>query len=106
MPAHKQRLSAIPGYESLAAVLDEALAQAQSGKGSARHACGEPFHEQQIVQLGEWMGNAGFEVGQACKKALESMRLPTDAAIVDLLGAINYLVAAVIVRRRIEERGR
>lgn len=99
------RLPVSPGYEHLAAVLDEALAQAQSGKGRDRHASGEPFHDQQIVQLGEWMDSTGFEVGQACKKALESMRLPTEAAIADLLGAINYLAAAVIVRRRIEERG-
>src|SRR5262249_15028154 len=71
------RLAAAPGYESLAAVLDEALDQAQRGKGRERHAAaGEAFHDQQIVQLGEWMaGSTVFAVGQACKKSIESTRL-------------------------------
>lgn len=97
----KARISAAPGYESLAAILDEALAQAQSGKGSDRHACGEPFHDQQIVQLGEWMGRSThFAIGQAAKKAIESTRLDDTAAEFELLGAINYLAAAVLVIRR------
>jgi hypothetical protein len=91
----------LPGYESLAAVLDEALDQAQYGKGRERHASdGEAFEDQQIVQLGEWMDNGGFAVGQVCKKALESIRLDDDAAIRNLLGAINYAAAEVIRRRR------
>lgn len=95
------RLPVTPGYEHLAAVLDEALAQAQSGKGKERHACGEPFHDQQIVQLGEWMGGStAFAIGQACKKALESTRLDDAVAERELLGAINYLAAAVVVIRR------
>lgn len=99
-PAGPARLAAEPGYESLALVLDEALADAQFGKGLARHASGEPFHDQQIVQFGEWMGNTGFAVGQACKKAIESTRLDATAARAELLGAINYLAAAVIVINR------
>lgn len=90
------RVTASTGYETLAGVLDDALSQAQSGKGSERHASGEPFHDQPIVQLGEWMGNTGFVVGQACKKAIESTRLPHGHARSELLGAINYLAAAVI----------
>jgi hypothetical protein len=104
-----KRLSVTPGYGALADVLDEALAQAQDGKGRERHASnGEPFHDQQIVQLGEWMGGStAFAIGQACKKALESTRLPHDRARAELLGAINYLAAAVIVidRRDGRERG-
>lgn len=89
----------------LAAVLDEALAQAQAGKGIERHsAAGEPFEDQQIVQLGEWMGGStAYVIGQACKKALESTRLPDDRARAELLGALNYIAAAVIV---IDRRGR
>ena len=95
------RLIAAPGYTSLAAVLDEALSQAQDGKGYVRHACGERFEDQKIVQLGEWMGGSTtFCVGQASKKALESTRLDDEAAVRELLGAINYLAAAVIVIRR------
>jgi hypothetical protein len=93
------RLAAAPGYESLAAVLDQALEQAQSGKGRERHAAaGEAFADQQIVQLGEWMaGSTVFAVGQACKKAIESTRLEPAHARRELLGAINYLAAAAIL---------
>lgn len=96
-----KRIPVAPGYESLAGILDEALAHAQSGKGKERHACGgEPFQDQQIVQLGEWMGRStAFAIGQACKKAIESTRMEADPyrARAELLGAINYLAAAVIV---------
>lgn len=91
------RIAANPGYEALAAVLDLALEQAQAGKGAERHAlAGEPYQDQQIVQLGEWLDSTAFAVGQACKKAIESTRLPHDRARAELLGAINYLAAAVI----------
>lgn len=93
-----KRTEAAPAYALLAAVLDEALAQAQSGKGKERHATGgDAFEEQQIVQLGEWMNSTAFAIGQACKKSIESSRLPPDRARLELLGAINYLAAAVIV---------
>lgn len=96
-----ERAVIAPGYETLAEVLDAALEQAQAGKGKERHASdGEAFGDQQIVQLGEWMGSTHFEIGQAAKKAIESTRLPPDRAEAELLGAINYLAAAVIVLRR------
>lgn len=85
------------GYDKLREVLRRAVEQAAVGKGKERHAHGEPFHEQKIVKLTEWTGGTGFAVGQACKKALESTRLPRDRAVAELLGAINYLAAAVIV---------
>lgn len=93
------RIKAMPGYGSLAGVLDDALQQAQGGKGLERHAGkGEAFEDQQIVQLGEWMGSSTvFAIGQACKKSIESTRLPDDRARAELLGAINYLAAAVLV---------
>ncbi|HEU4727642.1 MAG TPA: hypothetical protein VFT22_07130 [Kofleriaceae bacterium] len=94
------RLAPEPGYESLAAVLDEALRDAQAGKGLERHACGERFEDQQIVQFGEWMSSTAFAIGQACKKSIESTRLPKDEAKRELLGAINYLAAAVLVLDR------
>lgn len=95
------RLQPALGYEQLAKVLDDALAQAQAGKGKERHAGeGEAFHDQQIVQLCEWMGSTQGDVFQAAKKAIESTRLPTDRAIHELHGAIVYLAAAVIVLER------
>ncbi len=92
----------IDGYESLRSVLAEAVTQASDGKGRERHAGeGENFEDQQIVQLNQWMGSTHGNVFQACKKALESTRLPTDRARRELLGAINYLAAAVIVLDKI-----
>lgn len=91
------RLQPHPGYESLAAVLDDALAQAQSGKGAERHASGlEPFDDQKIVQINEWLGSIHGQVFQVAKKAMEAARMTPDAARRELLGAINYAAAAVI----------
>lgn len=95
-----ERLYARPGYESLAAVLDDALEQAQAGKGQERHACGEPFHEQQIVVLNEKLGSIHGQIFQASKKAREATRLPMPAARAELLGAIVYLAAAAIQLER------
>lgn len=103
--AQPVRLDALPGYEQLAEVLDAALAQAQAGKGKERHAGeGEAFHDQQIVQLCEWMGSHQGAVFQVAKKALESTRLPDEAAERELLGAINYAAAAILVIRRRRRR--
>ena len=94
-----------PGYERLAGVLQDALDQAQAGKGKERHAGdGEAFHNQQIVQLCEWMGTNHGDVFQASKKAIESTRLPYPRSRAELLGAINYLAAGVIVLDEIERR--
>ncbi len=85
-------------YLELERVLAEAVAQAAEGKGKERHAVeGERFEHQQICQLGRWMGSHQGPVFQACKKALESTRLPPDRAKAELLGAINYLAAAVLL---------
>ena len=98
------RPEVLPGYEQLATVLDAALEQAQAGKGKERHAGqGQAFHDQQIVQLCEWMGSTQGDVFQAAKKAIESTRLPPERAIAELLGAIVYLAGAVIVIKRSQE---
>ena len=70
-------------------------------RGKERHAeNGKGFHAQDICQEARDLGLA-YPIGQARKKAKETLRLDPDRAIQDLLGAINYLAAAVIV---IEER--
>lgn len=84
-----------PGYHALAAVLQMALDQAQEGKGALRHANGQPFLSQPIMEIGRMVGN-GYQLGQAMKKAQESTRLPWPAAQRELLGAINYLAAAYL----------
>lgn len=92
----KTRRKVQPGYDRLANVLDMALEQAQSGKGIERHGNGEPFEQQIICRLTRTEGH-GFARGQAVKKVDEAKRLSRDAAIRELLGAINYLAADVIV---------
>jgi hypothetical protein len=89
-----------PGYAPLAAVFADALDQAQSGKGKERHASGEPLTEQPIVAINESLGTNHGAIFQATKKARESTRLPYERARAELLGAINYLAAAVIVLDR------
>ena len=85
------------GYESLAGVLQAALDQSQSGKGKERHATGDtPFLQQPICTIGRMTG-IGYNVGQAMKKGQEAMRLPTERAQAELLGAIVYLASAYLL---------
>lgn len=87
------------GYEALAAILQEALNQAQLGKGKERHAAeAEPFSKQKICEITRRVG-LGFPVGQAVKKVEEALRLGGDAGCREMLGAINYICAAVICSR-------
>lgn len=81
-------------YLRLKSVLDAAEDQAAGGKGKERHADDQPFEAQPIQWIEEHFKS--FQLGQAVKKMHESQRLPTDAAINELLGAINYLAARVI----------
>lgn len=86
-----------PGYERLAEVLQAALDQAQAGKGRDRHAQNDlPFHRQPIVEIGRMVGPAG-PAQQVMKKTQEAMRLPSERAIQELLGAINYAAATIIL---------
>jgi hypothetical protein len=87
-----------PGYERLAAIFRDAITQAAEGKGKERHALpGERFEDQQIVQIGRWLGSGHFQIGQAVKKAIESTRLPRDRARAEVLGAMVYLAADVVL---------
>jgi DNA repair ATPase RecN len=85
-------------YESLREILAEALKQASEGKGKERHAMdGEPFEKQPICEIARRLG--GGDLFQAVKKIYESVRLPKEAAVRELLGAINYIAAEIILRR-------
>lgn len=94
-------METVKGYERLDDVLARAYQQASAGKGKERHAVDAPFHEQPMQKLCELYG-VGFALGQAAKKAQESMRLPHERAVAELLGAINYLAGAVICLERQE----
>lgn len=93
-------------YASLYSVLKDALHQAAAGKGKERHANDDPFERQSICEITRKHGLA-FATGQAAKKLEESHRLlqlrGAEAAINEILGAINYAAAAVIVLREGEK---
>lgn len=88
-----------PGYEPLAKVLHQAYSQAAFGKGKERHACGEPFTGQVMLEGANRFG-VGALLFQAFKKSEESQRLPHDRAVAELLGAIVYLAGAVVALER------
>lgn len=92
-----------PGYETLAAVLQRALDQAQKGKGAERHGNGLPFANQPMQTISGLIGSHHGLVFQAVKKATESLGLPAGRDVAELLGAINYLAGAVLW---LEARGR
>lgn len=101
--------SVLPGYEPLAMTLQAALDQAQAGKGKERHANGRPFDRQPIMEIGRMVG-LGYPTGQAKKKTQEAVgmlnRGEPDRAVNELLGAINYLAAAImLIRETTHERG-
>ena len=94
-----------PGYQPLANVLQAALDQAQAGKGNQRHANGKPFLEQPIITDGRACGLAG-PAFQARKKILEALNCPDEErAVQDLLGAIVYTAAMVILKREEPDHG-
>ena len=87
-----------PGYESLSLVLQRAYNQAAKGKGAERHACNRPFAEQPMQSISELLGSETGLLYQAMKKIQESQRMDQDAAIRELLGAINYIAGAIIFK--------
>lgn len=94
-------------YATLRAILDDAYAQAASGKGKERHANDRPFLQQPICEIGRMLGSVcDGELYQAIKKAQEASNMlargENKRAEAELLGAINYLAAAVILIRESE----
>lgn len=89
-------------YASLRSILNDAYEQAASGKGRDRHANGKPFDRQPIMEIARMVG-IGYQTGQAMKKAQEATSMAArgegNAAEAELLGAINYLAAAVLLIR-------
>lgn len=89
-------------YQTLQNVLQDAYRQASEGKGAARHAKGEPFEEQKICEITRRLIGSPIQslLYQAVKKIYETTR--TDP-IPELLGAINYIAAGIIILRELEE---
>lgn len=90
------------GYEDLAGVLRDALAQAAEGKGKERHSTGEPFCDQPMAVINRWVTN-GFSTGQGIKKGQEAAMFfqkgEYDRGETELLGAINYYAGAILWAR-------
>jgi hypothetical protein len=87
----------VPGYEKLIDVLEAAYKQASQGKGKERHGgLGAAFEDQPMATINKQLGSTHGFIYQAHKKSLEAMRLPTDRAQAEILGAINYLAGAYI----------
>ena len=82
-------------YGRLDGVLARASEQASKGKGAERHSDGQAFEEQPIMWIEREFKS--FQLGQAVKKIHESQRLEPGAAVRELLGAINYLAAKVVM---------
>lgn len=92
-------------YSDLRRVLDMAFQQASQGKGKERHANGREFDRQPIMELARMHG-LGYPTGQAAKKLQEAHTLlrlrGKEAAIQEILGAINYAAAAVLLIEEME----
>ena len=84
-----------PGYENWRIVVESALEQAVEGKGKRHYQGQKAWDEQPIMQITEVCG-IGFPIGQAMKKLDECLRMEPGAQRRELLGALNYVVAAVI----------
>jgi hypothetical protein len=94
------RLPVEHGYEGLAAILDEALAQAQSGKGKDRHARdGQRFEDQPIFAINQLLGSLDGNAYQIIKKVSEAVGQIRKGNAAggrrDLLGAIVYAAATI-----------
>lgn len=89
-----------PNYDTLRKVLDRAYDQAATGKGAKRHGQDLPFEVQPMQTISRLVGSCDGLRYQAIKKTQESARMDKDAAVRELLGAINYLAGAVIYLER------
>jgi hypothetical protein len=86
------------GYEPLANVLMAALDQSQYGKGKQCHANNLPFLQQPIMTRAREVGEGGLAF-QSMKKILEAFNCKEHSrAVEDMLGAIVYVAAQVLLR--------
>ena len=78
-------------------MLDLALEQAAYGKGVDRHANGQPFDRQPMMEISRMIGGPAGCFYQAMKKTQEASRMDPEAAKREILGAINYLAGAYLL---------
>lgn len=92
-------------YFELENTLDDAYAQAATGKGKERHAADNPYEDQVICQVQRLLKGHPFggHAYQVIKKTIEAGRLYNlgrkDEAYDEILGAINYNCATGVLMR-------
>jgi hypothetical protein len=96
---YKMTIEIPKGYEKYGEMFKFCLEHTAKGKGMERHGNGEPFHKQFICVETAEEGH-GFARGQAKKKITEAKRLKPAAAIREIAGAVNYLIADMIVMKQ------
>ncbi len=84
------------GYETLAKIALKACKRVWESKGIERHANNLPFDMQPIMTITRQHGH-GFTRGQALKKIDEATALGKEAALVEILEAITYLMADALI---------
>jgi len=100
-----------PAYARLATILQAAINQAQDGKGAVRHTDDvTPFLQQPIMNIARMLGgDTGGHAYQIIKKTQEAHRMVRrenyHGAVSDLLGAINYAAAMILLITEIDESG-
>lgn len=93
-----------PEYVALVNVLRAAYEQAAEGKGKERHAVeNQPFEQQTMCEITRRVMGSPVSpmLYQAVKKCYESPRLSLTKAREELLGAIDYIAAGVILLEEI-----
>jgi DNA repair exonuclease SbcCD ATPase subunit len=83
-------------YASLHDVLNRAFEHAAAGKGHVRHSNGEKFEDQSTQRIMHLLQDETGAAHQAIKKIVESRKLNTEAAVLELLGAINYVASLIV----------
>lgn len=89
-----------PEYAKLVKVFEAAYEQTAEGKGKERHAVeDQPFEMQTMCEITRRVQGSPVSpmLYQAVKKCYESPRLSLSRARTELLGAIDYLAAGVIL---------
>lgn len=100
------------GYNVLRDVFASAVEQASGGKGKERHANGAPFVDQPILAITRLLTGhpCGALAFQSIKKTIEAGRLVelkgTDAAVAELMGAMNYIAAMVVYLEEQASKGK
>lgn len=90
--------AASPDFWPLVEITLDTLRQVTAGKGRDRHARGRDYVDQPINVIPTLLGELGlgFLIGQAMRKAEESVTMSHDRKVAELRGAAVYLLTAIL----------